>query len=205
VVMYKHTDDGFTRRVIAESDQRHYKEILVADVDDDGRPELYTVLEGVLQTAPGGPDGDVEIRRYRFDDLGRPTDKLVVTLPDKQCRFLHAGDIDGDGNKELVASAFKSGLWIIRPAEEGEWATECIDPDTSGYEHASVLADMDGDGTPEIYVADDQGKASGGQGKLRVYAWDGAAFEHANLFDLTPGDITFGLMAVLDGKYLGAD
>ena len=197
VVMYKHTDDGFEKSTVAESDTRHYKEILVSDVDGDGRPELYAVLEAGLGKDPKAAE-QVEIQQYRFDDDGKATKQVVATLPDKQCRFLHAGDVDGDGKNELVASAFKSGVWVIRPGD-GEWATECIDPDSSGYEHASALADMDADGTPEIYVAADD------QHEVRVYAWNGSEFERTMLFDLAPGDITFGLMAVTDGEYLTAE
>ena len=120
--------------------------------------------------------------------------ETIATLPDRQCRFLSAGDVDGDGKPELIAAAYKSGLWMIKPKGQ-EWAIELIDKDSGGYEHATVLADMDGDGVLEIYAAADD------QQQLRRYRWTGEKFERTDLFTLPKGNITFGLMPCLEAKY----
>jgi hypothetical protein len=197
VVMYRRDGAKFSRRVVEEFSARHVKEILVADVQGTGRPNLYVVLEAQLGrgVTPDGDEEHVEIREYRFTGT-ESVGTSIATLPDKQCRFLNAGDVDADGKAELIASAFKSGLWIIKPAGE-KWTTDRIDPDSSGYEHATALADMDGDGTPEIYVAADD------QQKLRRYRWTGEEFERTDLCTLTKGDITFGLMPCLNATCLG--
>jgi hypothetical protein len=144
------------REIVADLGERHAKEILVDDVDGDGRDELYVSVEAVS-------GGKVEIRRY---DAGTdPTaGELIAELDDKLCRFLTVGDIDGDGSKEMVAAANKSGLWLLRPGEAG-WDMESIDQDSSGFEHAAIFADLDEDGADELYVASDK------HDEIRRYLW----------------------------------
>jgi hypothetical protein len=111
----------------------------------------------------------VEIKRFDADTP--PTGGVVIgRLKDSLSRFLTSGDVDGDGSKELVAAAFSSGLWLFRPGPDprAEWQRELIDKDSAGFEHAAILADLDGDGVDELYVASDRHK------ELRRYVWDGA-------------------------------
>ncbi|MFW5876439.1 MAG: FG-GAP repeat domain-containing protein [Myxococcota bacterium] len=161
--------EGNDKTVVAELGERHAKEIYVGDVDGDGTDELYVAVEAL--TERGDDDKvkivePVEIRRY--DAKTKPDEGVVVaTLPDRFTRFLTVGDLDGDGQKEMVAAAFRSGVWQLTPGEdpEKEWKAENIDEDSSGFEHAAVVADLDDDGTDELYVAADE------QGELRRYTW----------------------------------
>jgi len=149
------------RMVVADLGDRHAKEILVLDVDGDGTDELYVSVEAVT-------GGQVEI--HRFDADTDPTQGVMIAeLPDKLCRFLTAGDIDGDGKKEMVAATHKSGLWLLKPGVDAKtrWAVESIDKESSGFEHASILTDLDGDGLDELYVASDDHK------EVRRYVWEG--------------------------------
>jgi hypothetical protein len=160
---------GEGRTVVAELGDRHAKEILVADVDGDGRDELYVAVEAL--TDRGEADTirivePVEIRRY---DADTPPDKgvTVATLPDRFTRFLTAGRVAKDGKRVLVAAAFRSGVWLLEPGADSKqpWKATNIDRDSSGFEHAALLADLDGDGVDELYVAADE------QGELRRYEW----------------------------------
>jgi hypothetical protein len=159
---------GQGRTLVADLGQRHAKEILVGDVDGDGRDELYVSIEG--EVGEGGKQliSPVEIRRY---DAGTPAGAgaLIATLDDRLCRFLTAGDLDGDGKRELIAATFSSGVWLLRPGADpkAKWQPELVDADSAGFEHAAVIADLDADGVSELYVASDQHK------ELRRYVWQG--------------------------------
>jgi hypothetical protein len=156
------------RKVVADLKNRHAKEILVTDLDADGKDELYVAVEALTKGKRDAVEivEPVEIRRY---DANTPKDggKVVARIRDRYCRFLTAGDVDGDGKKELVAAAFRSGVWLMRPGadKKAEFSVENIETSSSGFEHAALLADLDGDNKDELYVAADD------QGELRRYVW----------------------------------
>ncbi len=180
--------------VVADLGDRHAKEILVADVDGDGRDELYVSIEGHV----GGPDGKqllepVEIRRY---DADTPPGEgaRIASLDDRLCRFLTAGDVDGDGRQEMVAATFSNGVWLLRPGSDprSEWKKQLIDADSAGFEHAALLTDLDEDGTDELYVASDRHK------ELRRYTWNGERLVRETIYR-RPDDrpvFTWNLMPV---------
>jgi hypothetical protein len=168
--------------VVAELGERHAKEILVDDLDGDGVDELYVSVEAVS-------GGKLEIRRY---DAGTDPQggAVIAELEDKLCRFLTAGDLDGDGRKEMVAAAFKSGLWLLRPGEI--WTKELIDEDSFGFEHAAILCDLDENGVDELYVASDK------HGEVRRYVWEAGAIKKEVIFS-HPGGLdgfTWNIMPV---------
>jgi hypothetical protein len=177
---------GEGRHVVADLGDRHAKEILVGDVDGDGRDELYVSIEAV-------EGGSLEIRRY---DAGTdPTGGwTIATLRDPMCRFLSAGDIDGDGKKEMVAAAKDTGLWLLRPGADprAAWSVSLIDSDSKGFEHAAVVADLDGDGTDELYAASDDDR------EVRRYVWEQGQPVRETIYarpDRTP-ILTWNLMPV---------
>ncbi|HUU84722.1 MAG TPA: VCBS repeat-containing protein [Phycisphaerae bacterium] len=187
IVAYRHTADGFERVVVESFAKRHPKEILAADID--GRPCLIAAVEADLGKEPNPqPDSDkVVLKRYRIED-GQYVGQEVCALPDKMCRFLNAGDLDGDGKPEVTASMHKIGLWMARPGP-GQWKTELIERNSGGFEHATVLADLDGDGTQEIYVAADS------QQQVCRYRRTDGRWQRDVLYDIENDKICFGITA----------
>ena len=173
---------GEGRTVVADLGSRHAKEILVTDLDGDGRDELYVAVEAVS-------GGSVEIRRYLADT---PADQgeVVATLDDRLCRFLTAGDVDGDGRLEIVAATYRRGIWLLTPGSD-EWKVELITDESSSFEHASILLDLDGDGRDELYVASDN------QHQLRRYDWSTEGWTHEVLVEYPTGTprLTWNLTA----------
>lgn len=174
---------GKAREEIVDLGDRHAKEILVDDLDGDGRDELYISVEALT-------GGQVEIRRYTEND-GRSSLTTVAQINDKLCRFLTAGDVDGDGNREIVAATNRSGLWLLRPQPE-KWDVSLIDKDSSGFEHASILLDLDGDGRDELYVASDR------QSEVRRYDWSDGEWKKQVLLKYDEGltGFTWNIMPV---------
>ncbi len=159
---------GEGRVVVADLGDRHAKEILVHDIDGDGKDELYVIVEGQKSEDGRGLAHRTEVWRYEADT---PADGGVVIaeLDDRLGRFLTPSDLDGDGRKEIVAALFQKGVWWLRPGEDPTkpWRKKAIDRRSSSFEHAAIATDLDGDGLEELYVASDKDKA------LRRYVWNG--------------------------------
>ena len=68
---------------------------------------------------------------------------------------------------------------LLRPGDDpkSEWTLESIDRRSGGFEHASILTDLDGDGKDELYVASDD------HGELRRYTWNGKGFDRETIYE----------------------
>lgn len=175
VVRYDYVDGSYVRSEVISWEESHAKEILVADLGQG--PQLFAVREGHSVTRGGQPRLIDPVQIYRLDraEDGTWSGTIVASVEDHQMRFLVPGDIDHDGTIELVGAGFKSGLWRLEPKEDGTFDVQLIDRGSSGFEHASHVADLDGDGKVELYVAADDQKS------LRRYLWDGQSFQRSDI------------------------
>ena len=193
VKIYRKEEKGWSNAVVASPGDTHAKEILTADVDGDKKSELYIVWEGTI-----GKDGKLErpVKVEEFQLMSGPAGAMfahkdVGEVPDRQMRVLAAGDVNGDGKTDLVGSSLKKGIWLFE--KQGlNWKVTNIDENSSGYEHPLHLADLDGDGVLEIYVAAED------QGELNVLRWKDGKFVKELVVPLNKGDITWN---ITDGRF----
>ena len=188
IVMYKWNGSGFSETVIEDFQKTHAKEILVADIDNLGRATLFSAVEAETRSDSGNTMmvQPVRIKKYIIND-NKISSQTIATINDFQCRFLTAGDVTGDGKKEIIASAMKSGLWLLKKNNAGKWDLSLIDADSSGYEHATFIDDLDNDGTAEIYVASDD------QHELRRYKWNSSGFSKEIIARIPDSRITWNI------------
>jgi len=186
IMRYRRIETGWEASPVAVFEDRHAKEILVADLDGLGHPDLFAAVEPPAEGTLG-ESTETAIVRYRLEK-GEWISRTMALLPVPSCRFLLAGDVDADGFPEMIAGCGRFGLWLMQPLEP-QWEVILLDDRSTAVEMATVLADFDGDGTSEIYVAADD------QHMVRSYQWRGGGFQRSDLFELSDRTMTFGLMA----------
>lgn len=178
---------GWVRSLVDAPGDTHAKEILVADVEGKGRPDVFVAWEGAI--GPGGAlVRPVTVRRYRWQEGGFAGSD-VARVDDRQMRALAAGDLNGDGRIDLVGAALSSGLWLFEQAGAEGWTKTLIDGGSSGYEHPVAVADLDADGRLELYVGAED------QQELRRYRWADGRWEKTVVTPLRKGDITWNITA----------
>lgn len=197
VARYDFAGGKYKRTLIANWTETHAKEILVTDLNGDGTSELYVAKEAHTQKGEGGGKATIvtpaQILRLVPDGKAWKEEVIATLDGEKQCRFLQPGDADNDGIKDLVAAGMDTGLWLLEPGEGGFVKTS-IAADSGGFEHATLVTDLDGDGKTEIYAASESDKNR----SLQRFTWDGSAWQHTKIDDIPKKRITWN---VQPGKF----
>ena len=97
ILMFSWNGSGFTKTFVDRMEKTHAKEILVCAIDNATKATLFSVAEAETKKENGATvrTEPVKIIQYAFQN-GSFTGTVIATLDDFQCRFLTAGDIDGD-------------------------------------------------------------------------------------------------------------
>lgn len=131
-------DEPWTRRVICNNYSKYHDQ-LVADINNDGKPELVFSSQGARILGYYAIPADPTVSPWPQENR-----RLIAT--DLEVEGLAAGDLDGDGELELVAGP----NWFKRSG--GSWTRHVIAAD---YELTRVaLADLLGNGRPSIVLCE---------------------------------------------------
>lgn len=148
----------------------------------------------------GDGRGDVVIRQGWWEGGTDPTAPNWTFHPaelGEDCSQMHVFDVNADGLADVIsASAHRYGIWWYEQGRDAEgnmtWTKHTISSEFS-QSHASLLADIDQDGTPDLlvgkrYYAHNDSDADPGRDEPAVLYWykitpGQAPYFHANLVD----------------------
>jgi hypothetical protein len=168
--------------------------LTLADLDDDGLPELLLATRGVLAVS-----GDGSRRWTVLDAAAGPISAL------------EASDLDGDGRAEVVIGDQQGRVQVVAPDGGRRLVTR-----RTGHVHDLALADLDGRGPPDlVMLAEGELLAIGLDGEERFHVKTGDELFCVAAGDLVgdrrseivAGGVGRGLLLVLDptGKVLHED
>lgn len=179
----------YVARPVVELEGSHAKEVLVTDLDGDGKDELYGAVEASVKPKDGKLTVDQPVAVKRFDRVKKGWKTVdVAEFPDGlQARVLLRADLTRRGSDDLVVTTMKDGIWRIVPAKDGSFTTEAVDRNSGGFEHAAHAVDLDGDGTVELYVTSDD------DDEIRRYVWNGSGFEKTVIGTLDKSDLVWNI------------
>lgn len=139
------------------------RKVLVADFNNDGKPDVYASCHGSEQN-PDWTKWTGEAPRLLLSQSDGTYKNIAMPIV-CYCHGSTAGDIDGDGNIDIITSDFnlprqgKSSLIILKGDGKGSF-TPVYDSkfvytqaDINGYSYFSLeLLDIDGDGKLDLYL-----------------------------------------------------
>lgn len=133
-----------------------YHGTTVADLDEDGKPELaigdYSGMMTVLN-AEDGSEAWTKQMPGTFNYLGAP---------------ISAGDLDGDGNCELLAV---SGNRVVALRADGTQLWDHAIPNSANAFRGAALSDVDGDALPDAVFGDSRGRLTALRGTSGQELW----------------------------------
>jgi hypothetical protein len=166
----------------------HGTGVAVADVDGDGRDDVYLVNQlgknGLFRNEGGGKFADV-------------TDRAGVGIGDRVCVAAAFGDADGDGDQDLYVTSTRGGNVMFRNEGDGRFTdvTEASGLSLFAHSAAATFFDYDGDGSLDLYVTNTA------QWTTDVRAASGTYFEgRSGLFELAASPIERNVLYRNDGK-----
>jgi len=123
----------------------HGSGMAVADVDADGLPDLY------FANQVGGNTLWRNLGGSRFEDI---TSKAGVAVPGRVSVGAAFGDLDNDGDPDLVVSTVRGGNLVFRNAGQGRFEDITSNSGIRGSTHASgiVLFDFNRDGLLDVFI-----------------------------------------------------
>ncbi|MEM8706716.1 MAG: FG-GAP-like repeat-containing protein, partial [Actinomycetota bacterium] len=143
----------------------------IGDINNDGRPEVIvttgeywhvTCNAGSPDCSPGYATDHSKVLAYHLDD-GSTVPGWPVDTGDTITASPALGDLDGDGDLEVVVGSWDDRVYAWRPDGSVLWST----PTTMGHPAIGasdmlghpIIADLDGDGDQDVAVGSRTGMA----------------------------------------------
>lgn len=122
---------------------------ITPDLTGDGKPDFVVVdRAGKTWIAPGAGGGTFSTARVGSTSMFKGTDNLTPV-----------GDIDGDGNNDLVARFTANGRTIAYLGTgRGTFNAVVLSANWSGYDMFTSVGDVTGDGRADLLMRDKAGK-----------------------------------------------
>ena len=147
-----------------------------ADVNGDGIPDLVATTErlgdGKLHVWLGDGKGHFSPWKVSYTENGKPLDRFSIDYGG-----VAVGDIDGDGQMDVVAASHGFGLVSLFGDGKGNFEVVRAGlPKRDFSSQAVVLLDANGDGKPDIVASRDSSESSAGgvdKTQVRVYLFLG--------------------------------
>ncbi len=140
--------------------------VAVGDFDGDGKPDIFFCgleSECALYRNLGG---------WKFEDVTR---SAGVTMPHEYSRGAVFSDVNGDGSPELLVSVSGHGVVVFMNDGKGHFsnATAAAGTESRFGAVTLALADVDGDGDLDLYVANNRREDYRDQPELHLIQVDG--------------------------------
>ena len=145
-IRFHHVASEDLTRYFRPTHYDHGTAVAAADVDGDGRTDLYFVNQA-------GPNALYRnLGDGRFEDI---TATAGVAVGDRACVGASFADIDGDGDPDLYVTSVRAGNLLFRNDGDGRFTDITAAAGVGGSgQHASgaVFFDADGDGDLDLFV-----------------------------------------------------
>src|ERR1700674_5520145 len=127
--------------------------VAVADVNNDGIPDLLVADCGPGNSCGGGINGVIGVLLGNGDGTFKPV--VTYDAGGYQTSSVVAADVNGDGTLDLVVanSYFSNTIGVLLGNGDGTFQPVVTYGSGGGYPGSVAVADMNGDGKPDIVVA----------------------------------------------------
>jgi hypothetical protein len=203
------TWDGETLVLKGGYEGKSINSVSVGDVDGDGKPEIVTV--GRFSNASYSA-AQLSIFRWDGTNLAFSTSVDCCSANSSRASSVYAYDLDNDGAAEIVTAGYSNEIednsgqlriWqfngtglSLRDNVEWQMVKGVYSVDVAGNPMGNTavsnvkVADVDGDGSPEIVTAGFTYNGTEAEGQLRIWSWSGGVLnleksqEWGNLYRL---------------------
>lgn len=136
--------EGEANRVLANGSG-----VAIGDMDGDGRPDLY------FCSLNGGNRLFRNLGDMRFVDV---TEGSGIVVTNRHCRGAVFADINGDGQLDLLVATTGEGVRCFLNKGGGKFTDITVDAGTATHfgSVTMALADVDGDGSLDLYVVNNR-------------------------------------------------